>query len=148
MRWYTRKHAKVDRIACPWLILRFVDPQARFYFMPADTNWDVIKDGQVFDVPRAELGHVDGRCSFESILIKYELVDPALALLGKIIHNADCKDQYPDVPEGHGLKAVAEGMALICRDDHDNMAKSQAYYDALYAYCQKKVEKVEDRHTK
>ncbi len=139
MRWYTRKHAHVDRIACPWLIRRFVDAQARFYFLPAETDWSTITDGQVFDVPRAELGHVEGRCSFESILLKYQLEDPALQLLGKIVHNADCKDQYPDIPEGEGLKSLAHGMALMCRDDHENLAKSSVIYDALYLYCRHKL---------
>jgi hypothetical protein len=134
MRWVTRKFAKVDRIACPWLIARFIDPVAQFDFLPAETDWKAITDGIVFDVPGCELGHHGAECSFDAILKKYGLVDPALVELAKIVRAADTSDKSW-APEGVGLEAIADGFRRIVRDDHDNMAKQFAVYDALYEYC-------------
>jgi len=139
MRWITRKHAKVDRIACPWLIHRFVDLQAEFVFLPVETDWQAITDGIVFDVPDCELGHHGAACSFDAIMRKYQLDDPALIELAKIVRAADTADKSWAV-EGAGLEAIADGFRRIARDDHDNMAKQFAVYDALYAHCQARVQ--------
>lgn len=100
MKWVTRKNANVDRIACPWLIRRFVDPEAEFQFVAPEEVMRVAEERQAipFDVKGVELGHVEGRCSFESILVKYGLRDPALVLLGRIVHGADLPADY--VPRG------------------------------------------------
>src|SRR5262249_35893367 len=135
MRWITRNHAKVDRIACPWLIDRFVDLQAEFVFLPAETDWQAITDGVVFDVPACELGHHGAECSFDAIIKKYQLVDAALLELAKIVRAADTQDKSW-APEGVGLEAVADGFRRIAADDHHNMALQFPVYDALYAHCQ------------
>ena len=134
MRWVTRQFAKVDRIACPWLIKKFVDPEAEFVFLPADTDWQAITDGNVFDVPACALGHHGAECSFDAIMKKYRLDDPALTELAKIVRAADTADKSW-APEGAGLEAIADGFRRIARDDHDNMAQQFAVYDALYAHC-------------
>ncbi len=110
MKWVTRKNANVDRIACPWLIKRFVNQDAQFLFVSADDVPRVAeREGAIpFDVPGVELGHVDGRCSFESILAKYRLTEPALAVLARIVHGADVAADVQIVPETAGLKAIAQ----------------------------------------
>lgn len=139
MRWVTRKNAKVDRIACPWLIRRFVDPDAEFLYVPPDEVAAVARDqGAVpYDVPGVELGHVDGRCSFESILARYRLSDVALQLMGRIVHGADIPRDMAIEPEAAGLRAVAEGFSLTFGErDLDKLAAELPVYDALYAWCQ------------
>jgi hypothetical protein len=138
MRWITRQFAKVDRIACPWLIKRFIDPDAEFVFLPADTEWNTITDGIVYDVPDCELGHHGAECSFDAIVKKYQLSDPALAELAKIVRAADTPDKSW-APEGVGLEAIADGFRRIAADDHNNMALQFSVYDALYAHCQARV---------
>ncbi len=135
MKWVTREDAKVDRIACPWLIRRFIDPDAVFLFVPSS---DVIKvaeqEGAIpFDVKGAELGHVDGRCSFESILLRYNLSDdPALVALAKIVHAADVAPDLHTSPEGPGLKAIAHGFSLLFgRNDAKKIELESPLYDAL-----------------
>ena len=142
MKWITRERVKVDRVACPWLIRRFIDPQAEFLFVPADQVMErAAKEGATpFDVPGVELGHHNGRCSFEAILDKYRLDDPALRLLGQIVHGADVSPDLYGRPEAPGLKAVAEGFRLLgLRDDHEVLEKESVVYDALYAYCQRQA---------
>ena len=143
MKWVTREDAKVDRIACPWLIRRFIDAQAEFLFVPASEVMEVAaRDGAIpFDVKGAELGHVDGRCSFESIVLKYNLSgDPALMALGKIVHAADVAPDLHTSPEGPGLKAIAHGFSLLYGlDDAKKIERESPLYDALYAWCQKQV---------
>ena len=143
MKWVTRENAKVDRIACPWLIRRFVDPKPEFLFVPTGEVLEVAaREGAIpFDVNGAELGHVDGRCSFESILLKYDLSgDPALVALAKIVHAADVSADIDTVPEGHGLKAIAHGFShLFGRDDRKKIELESPMYDALYAWCQEQV---------
>jgi hypothetical protein len=134
MRWITRRFAKVDRIACPWLIHRFIDPDAEFVFLPPEIDWKNVNDGVVFDVPECELGHHGAECSFDAILKKYALADPALNALAKIVRAADTQDKSW-AAEGIGLEAIADGFRRIARDDHDNMAKQFPVYDALYEYC-------------
>jgi len=138
MRWVTRQRAKVDRIACPWLIRNFIDPDAVFVFLPPDTDWAAVSDGIVFDVPECELGHHGAECSFDAIMRKYQLADPALVELAKIVRSADTTDRSW-APEGAGLEAIADGFRRIARDDHDNLALQFCVYDALYAHCQARV---------
>ena len=139
MRWVTRKNAAVDRIACPWLIRRFIDSEAEFlYAEPADVE-RVARDtgAEPFDVEGAELGHVDGRCSFESILLKYGLDDPALARMARIVHGADVAADIDQTPEAAGLKAIAMGFRKLYGDrDHEKLDAETGLYDALYAWCQ------------
>ncbi len=143
MKWITRERVKVDRVACPWLIINFVDSDAEFYFVPADKVMEeAVRLGAIpFDVPDAELGHHGRECSFEAILKKYELTDdPALALLAKIVNGADTDNTLYSQPEGPGLKAVAEGFRhLGFKDDREINAAEWVVYDALYAYCKEKV---------
>jgi hypothetical protein len=143
MKWITREKVKVDRVACPWLIKKFVDPAAEFLFVPADEVPEQSRrQGAVpFDVPNVELGHHDGKCSFEAILSKYRLDDPALQLLGQIVHGADVSADLYGRPEAPGLKAVAEGFRhLGLADDHEVLAREWVVYDALYAYCRQQVQ--------
>src|SRR6058998_2919526 len=124
MKWVTRENAAVDRIACPWLIRRFVDPQAEFLFVPPERVREVAtKEGATpFDVEGAELGHVDGRCSFESILVKFGLHDPALERMARIVHGADVEADLAATPEAAGLKAIALGFRLTYGDrDHEKL---------------------------
>jgi hypothetical protein len=143
MKWITRQHVKVDRVACPWLIRRFVDPQAEFLFVPADqVASDAFRLGAVpFDVAGVELGHHGQRCSFEAILDKYGLTsDAALVLLGRIVNGADTDNALYRQPEGPGLAAVAEGFRhLGFGDDHEINAAEWLVYDALYGYCQEMI---------
>jgi len=138
MLWVTRRNANVDRVACPWLIHRFVDPDAEFAFVDRDTDPAGIREGIPFDMAGVELGHVDGRCSFESILVKHGLAgDPALALLGRIVHGADIPADLPlSPPEAHGLRAIAYGFAALHGErDHEKIRLESPMYDALYAWC-------------
>ena len=145
MRWVTRKNANVDRVACPWLIKRFVDPEAEFLYVPADQIAATAERESAisFDAPNVELGHVDGRCSFESILVKYNVTDPAVQLLGKIVHGADIPADLGVSPvEAHGLRAIAYGFSYIHGDDdHQKIALETPLYDALYQWCQREVVK-------
>jgi hypothetical protein len=143
MKWITREYVKVDRVACPWLIKKFVDKEAEFIFVPVH---QVMKEaaslGAIpFDAPDVELGHHGKECSFEAILKKYNLVeDPALALLGRIVNGADTDNTLYYQPEGPGLNAIAEGFRhLGLKDDHEINAAEWIVYDALYAYCQEMI---------
>ena len=142
MKWVTRKNANVDRVACPWLIRRFVDQAPEFLYVPADEVMAVAeREGAIpYDVQGVELGHVDGRCSFESIMVKYGLDAPALALVARIVHGADVAADIGIVPEAAGLKAIAHGFALVHGDDdHEKIRLETPMYDALYAWCQKQA---------
>jgi hypothetical protein len=136
MKWVTRAGAKVDRIACPWLITRFIDPAAEFLFVPAAQVLEVAKrDGAIpFDVPGVELGHRAERCSFDAVLDKYALQDPALRRLAEIVRGADT-DNLRLTPESAGLHALASGFRQIARDDHENLRLQFPAYDALYSFC-------------
>lgn len=139
MKWITRERVKVDRVACPWLIRKFVDPDAEFIFVPSDK---VMSEAQrlnatPYDVKDVELGHHGMECSFEAILKKHGLTgDPALVLLGRIVNGADTDNTLYHQPEGPGLNAIAEGFRnLGYKDDHEINAAEWIVYDALYAYC-------------
>ncbi len=143
MKWITREHVKVDRVACPWLLRRFVDPEAEFHFVRAElVESEAARLGATpFDVAGAELGHHGRECSFEAILKKYGLAsDPALMLLGKIVNGADTDNSLWHQPESAGLSAVAEGFRRLgYSNDHEINAAEWIVYDALYAYCREMV---------
>jgi hypothetical protein len=142
MKWVTRKHASVDRIACPWLIKRFIDPEAEFLYVPApDVTAVATRDDAIpYDVGGVELGHIDGRCSFESIIRKYGLKDAALDRLALIVHGADITADLAVTPEAAGLKAIAHGFAMMHGDDdHRKIELETPLYDALYTWCQHEV---------
>lgn len=142
MVFVTRKNAAVDRIACPWLIRRFIDRDAEFlYVEPQDVVRVALeKDALPYDVEGVELGHVDGRCSFESIVLKYGLEDPALARMAAIVHGADVEADLTRTPESAGLKALAMGFRKIYGDrDHEKLEAQMPLYDALYAWCHSPV---------
>jgi hypothetical protein len=145
MRWITRERVKVDRVACPWLIKKFVDKDPEFIFVPAEQVMDEAKrlDAIPYDVKDVELGHHGKECSFEAILKKYELTgDPALVLLGRIVNGADTDNTLYHQAEGPGLQAVAEGFRhLGYKDDHALNAAEWIVYDALYAYAQEMVKR-------
>ena len=140
MKWVTREKARVDRIACPWLISRFIDKEATFLFVQASQVMQVAERERAtpYDVPGVELGHHGDHCSFDAFLDKYKLNDPALQALALIVRGADT-DARELTPESAGLYAVATGFQAIAKDDHDNMTKQFPAYDALYAYCQARV---------
>jgi hypothetical protein len=142
VEWVTRKNANVDRIACPWLIRKFVDQHAEFLYVPADEVLGVAeRQGAVpYDMKGVELGHVDGRRSFESIMGKYGLTDPVLQKRATIVHGADVAADDGVVPEAAGLKAIAHGFAWVHGDnDHEKIRLETPMYDALYAWCQHQV---------
>jgi hypothetical protein len=142
MRWVTRKNAAVDRIACPWLIKRFIDPEAEFLYVESEDVDRVARDqgAEPFDVAGAKLGHVGGRCSFESILVEYDLKDRALHRLGEIVHGADIESDLEHAPEAPGLKAIALGFRKQYGErDHEKLQAQTPMYDALYAWCQDEV---------
>jgi hypothetical protein len=143
MKWVTRSHVHVDRVACPWLITRFVDNQAEFLFVPKNqVDRIAAESGAIpFDAPGVELGHHDGRCSFESIILKYDLQDRALRRLGKIVHAADVAEDIDTDPLARGLEALATGFGLCYPDDETNLSRQFEVYDALYAWCRLHVAK-------
>ena len=142
MKWITRERVKVDRVACPWLIKKFIDPKAEFLFVPHNQVLDIAeREGATpFDVPDVELGHHDGKCSFEAFVSKYAIADPAIALLARIVHGADVSEDLYGQPEAPGLKAIAEGFQQMrLMDDHEILGLEFPVYDALYVYCQGKA---------
>ncbi len=163
MKWITREKIKVDRVACPWLIKNFIDPEAEFVFLPKETDWDKIDNGAggsratktvkpervdepggesingvVFDVPNCELGHHGEDVSFNSILKKYKLTDPALVLLGEIMRAADSHPSNPHAA-GEGLRWIAAGFGALGLSDHEILEREFVVYDALYAECKRRV---------
>jgi hypothetical protein len=140
MQWVTRERPKVDRIACPWLIRRFVDPEAEFLYVPAEEVLTVAEQtGAIpYDVPGVELGHHGAECSFDAIIKKYDLSDPALLCLARIVRGADTPDKDL-TPESRGLEAIADGFRHLYDDDHEQLAAESIVYDALYAYCQQSL---------
>ena len=143
MKWVTRERVKVDRVACPWLIKKFIDPQAEFLFVPADNVMEVARaEGATpFDVPGVEFGHHGKECSFDALVKKHRLDrDPAISLLARIVNGADTDNSLWNQPESAGLKAIAEGFRhLGYKDDSGIIAAESVVYDALYAYCHEMV---------
>lgn len=137
MKWITREKAKVDRIACPWLIKNFIDKDAQFLFVPENQVLDVakIENAISFDADEAQFTHTSaGKCTFEVLVEHYKITDPAILKLAKVVHGADVAKDINITPESAGLAKIAEGFRLISKDDNDNMKKQFAVYDALYAY--------------
>ena len=143
MQWLTRSHVHVDRVACPWLITRFIDNEAEFLFVPkSQVDKVAAETGAIpFDAPGVELGHHEGRCSFESIMLKYGLTEPGLVRLAKIVHAADVAEDIDRDPMARGLEAIASGYSLRYPDDEENLARQFEVYDALYAWCRLQVAK-------
>ena len=142
MKWITREKVKVDRVACPWLIKKFIDAEAQFVFLPRETDWSTLKDGMLFDVPGCELGHRGEDVSFDTILKKYNLRDPALLLLGQIVRAADSHPKDPH-PAGEGLRWIASGFGSLGLSDHEILEREFIVYDALYAECRRRVQERE-----
>ena len=142
MKWVTREHAKVDRIACPWLIKKFVDKDAEFLFVSSDKVMQIAKEQNAtpFDVPNIELGHHGEECSFDAIVKKYDLdkKDQALVEVAKIVRGADTPNRSL-TPQSEGLLAIAYGFSMNAKDDHENMNKQFYVYDALYSFCKWKL---------
>ncbi len=141
MKWVTRQRPKTDRVACPWLIERFIDSDAEFLFVPPDEVLGVAEREEAipFDIPGVELGHHEGKCSFEAFIEKYELTDPALLELARIVHAADVRQDQHSLPQGAGLRAIGEGFLHVSDDDHELLRLQFPVYDALYAWCQQQV---------
>lgn len=140
MKWVTREKAKVDRIACPWLIKNFVDRDAEFLFVPPDRVLEVAEEkGAIpYDVPGVELGHHGEECSFDAIVRKYKISDPAVLEVAKVVRGADTPNRNL-TPQSPGLNSIADGFRLIAKDDIDNMAKQFYVYDSLYAFFKAQV---------
>jgi len=145
MKWVTRENAAVDRIACPWLISRFIDPDAEFLYVAPDNVLDVAQreGAHSYDAPEAEYTHRDGKCSFEALVEDFELTgDPGLVRLAAIIHAADVSDDVDAAPEGAGLSAIASGFRILHgTEDHRKIQLESPMYDALYAWCQQQATK-------
>ena len=141
MKWVTRSHVHVDRVACPWLITRFIDTEAEFLFVPKSEIERVVKEtGAIpFDAPGVELGHHEGRCSFESIMLRYDLKEPGLVRLAQIVHAADVAEDIDREPVARGLEAIASGYSLRFPEDVENIERQFEVYDALYAWCRLQV---------
>lgn len=141
MKWVTRQGARVDRVACPWLIKKFIDPDAQFMYVPAERVLDVARQENAipYDTRGADLDHKEGKCTFEVILDRYRLNDPSLKLLGKIVHGADIPQDISITPESAGLRAFSDGLHDTCHDDHKKLGLAFPLYDALYAYCKQAI---------
>jgi len=145
MKWVTRQYVHVDRTACPWLIERFVDPKAEFIFVPVEKIEEVVKKEKAipYDAPNVELGHHGEKCSFDSIVEKYRINDPAVLELAKIVRAADT-DKMETAPEAAGLEAIMTAIGIVAKDDHEAIEKARPVYDALYTNCKLKL--VRDRY--
>jgi hypothetical protein len=141
MKWITRSGAKTDRIACPWLIRRFIDPQAIFVFVDAPKVRSAARalGGKSFDAPNAQYTHRDGKCTFEVLMEEFKIDDPALAMLARIVHGADIKEDRGSTPQSEGLRAIGEGFAITTLDDHEKLRLQFPMYDALFAWCRNHI---------
>ena len=144
MKWVTREHPRTDRIACPWLIWKFIDADAEIVYVPAaEVLAYAEREGATsFDAPGATYTHRDGKCSFETLIEEYRIEDPAVALLAKVVHGADVSEDRDATPESPGLLAIADGFALLDVDDQRQLALELPVYDALYAWAKAKVASV------
>ena len=133
MKWVTREKIHVDRVACPWLIKRFIDPEAEFIFVPGNTDPATIREGTPFDMKGVELGHHGEKCSFDAFVEKYNITDPAIKEMQLFIRDADANGGK-GMAMGAALRVVAEGYSFMCRDDYEIHEKEFIFYDALYAY--------------
>ena len=145
MKWVTRLYVHVDRTACPWLIKRFVDPKAEFLFVPVEKIEETVKKEKAipYDAPGVELGHHGDKCSFDAIVEKYKIKDPAVLELAKIVRAADT-DTVEAAPEAAGLEAVMTGLGIVSKDDYETIAKASLVYDAFYTNC--KLRLIREKH--
>jgi len=136
MKWVTRERPKIDRIACPWLVARYIDEDPEFLYVPASDVFDVARerDAIAYDIPGAELSHVGALCSFDAFLKKYCLTDPALQLLAEIVRGADTS-RLDLTPQSAGLYAISLGLSRNFTDDHEMLRHGLVVYDALYSWC-------------
>lgn len=143
MKWVTREHPKTDRIACPWLIRKFIDPEAEIVYVPADEVLTTAeREGAIsFDAPGARYTHRAVKCSFETLVEEHGIDDPAVALMARIVHGADVAEDRDATPESPGLYAIAEGFARLGVPDHRQLELELPLYDALYACAQAQVAK-------
>jgi hypothetical protein len=141
MKWVTREHPKTDRIACPWLIRRFIDPEAEIVYVPRDEVLPYAqREGAIsFDAEGARYTHRDGKCSFEVLVEHYRIDDPAVSVMAKVIHGADVSEDVTITPESAGLLALADGFALLEMDDQRQLALELPVYDALYAWASARI---------
>ena len=147
MKWVTRQYVHVDRTACPWLIRRFVDPKAEFIFAPVERIEDIVKKEKAipYDVPSMELGHHGDKCSFDAIIKKYAITDPAVLELAKIVRAADT-GKLEAAPESVGLEAAMTGITTTAKDDHEAIAKAGSVYEAFYSFCKLKLIREKFKH--
>jgi len=141
MKWVTREHPKTDRIACPWLIRKFIDPDAEIVYVPRDEvlSYAEREGATSFDAPGAKFTHRGGLCSFEVLVEDYRIEDPAIAVLARVVHGADVLEDIGSTPESAGLLAIADGFALLDVDDQRQLELELPVYDALYAWAQHQV---------
>jgi hypothetical protein len=141
MKWVTRENPKTDRIACPWLIRKFIDPDAEIVYVPKDDVLEYAeREGATsFDAPGATYTHRDGMCSFETLIAEYKIDDPAVALMARVVHGADVSEDRDVTAQSAGLEAIADGFALLEVDDQRQLALELPVYDALYAWARKQV---------
>jgi len=145
MKWVTRQYVHVDRTACPWLIKRFVDPKAEFLFVPPETIPDIVKKENAipYDAANIELTHHGEKCSFDAIVEKYKITDPAVLELAKIVRAADT-DKMDIAPEATGLEAIMTGIGIVSKDDHEAIEKARPVYEALYTNTKLKL--IREKH--
>ena len=142
MKWVTREHPHTDRIACPWLIMKFVDPGAEIVYVPRDDVLDyAAREGAIsFDAPGAKFTHRDGLCTFEVLVEEHGLsTDPALALMAHVVHGADVSEDADATPQSRGLEAIARGFMHLGVDDQEQLRLELPVYDALYAWAEEQV---------
>ena len=141
MKWVTREHPRTDRIACPWLIRKFIDPEAEIVYLPADQvlAYAQREGATSFDAPGATYTHRGNQCSFETLVDHYRIDDPAIALLARIVHGADVTEDADATPQSRGLEAIAHGFALLDVDDQRQLELELPVYDALYAWARQEV---------
>jgi hypothetical protein len=141
VKWVTREHPRTDRIACPWLIRKFIDPDAEIVYVRPDDVLDYAdREGAIsFDAPGARYTHRGGNCSFETLVEEYDIGDPAVAVLARVVHGADVSDDRDATPQSRGLEAIADGFALLELDDQRQLELELPVYDALYAWAQQQV---------
>jgi hypothetical protein len=142
MKWVTREHPKTDRIACPWLIRKFIDQEAEIVYVPRDEvlSFAQREGATSFDAPGARYSHRDGKCSFETLVEEFKIEDPAVQLLAKVVHGADVAEDVDATPQSAGLLAIADGFALLGLDDQRQLELESPVYDALYAWATQQVE--------
>jgi hypothetical protein len=141
MQWVTRERPKTDRIACPWLVRKFIDPEAEILYVPRDEVLEAAEaTGAIsFDAPGARYTHRDGLCTFEVLVEEFAIPDEAVALMARIVHGADVAEDRDETPQSPGLLAIADGFAALGLSDEEQLRLELPVYDALYAWCQAEV---------